>query len=243
MNGGARTAVLFVHGIQGSPRQFRFLAEALPPDVLVRAPLLPGHGGSVRPFLRSRAEDWLRCVRREALALHRQGARILYVGHSMGCLLGLLAARETEISFARQLFLCCPFRIRPTPRYVRNFIRPLLSDRPSDDPFVRASRAANSVHAAAPAGYLGCIPPYLELFRLMRRVGRQEPPAPDPVSFYFSALDEIVSPRSHAIAEGCPGASVRLLPGCGHNYFTHNARQLLRDRLLELAAEVSGEAL
>ena len=54
---GARTTVLMVHGIMGSPDQFRFLADAIESrnaesnvQIDYSCVLLPGHGGSVRDF-------------------------------------------------------------------------------------------------------------------------------------------------------------------------------------------------
>ena len=41
-----KTGILFVHGIQGSPAQFRFLIERLPEDIRVRNLLLSGHGAA-----------------------------------------------------------------------------------------------------------------------------------------------------------------------------------------------------
>ena len=77
------TAVLFVHGIQGSPGQFQFLIEALPAGVEVRNLLLPGHGGSARDFRSSDRAAWLAAVGGEAKRLLEQGRRVVYVGHSM----------------------------------------------------------------------------------------------------------------------------------------------------------------
>ena len=44
------TAVLCVHGIQGSPTQFDWVLDALPEDYHGESILLPGHGGDVRLF-------------------------------------------------------------------------------------------------------------------------------------------------------------------------------------------------
>lgn len=62
---GARTTILMVHGIMGSPDQFRFLADAIESrnaesnvQIDYFCVLLPGHGGSVRDFASARAADW-----------------------------------------------------------------------------------------------------------------------------------------------------------------------------------------
>ena len=60
---GAQKAVLFVHGINATPRFFDEYAAALPADVSVHNLLLPGHGGSVRDFGRHSAAEWESHVR------------------------------------------------------------------------------------------------------------------------------------------------------------------------------------
>ncbi len=164
---------LFVHGIQGSPAQFQFLIERLPEDVRVRNLLLPGHGADVKAFRRSGREQWLAAVRQAAGELRGQCDRLIFVGHSMGCLLGLETERECPGTFAGMVLLCCPFHIRPTARYLRHSLSAVLPARETGDAFARAAREANSVTAAHPVQYLTCMHPYLELLRLMRTVKGQ----------------------------------------------------------------------
>lgn len=99
----AKLAVLFVHGIQGQPKQFQFLTDALPSSVEGRAILLPGHGKTAREFHAVGRADWQAAVRKETEALLAQGKRVLYVGHSMGCLQG----SRSPGSLARPTPECC----------------------------------------------------------------------------------------------------------------------------------------
>ena len=232
------TAVLFVHGIQGSPGQFQFLIEALPAGVEVRNLLLPGHGGSARDFRSSDRAAWLTAVGGEAKRLLEQGRRVIYVGHSMGCLLGLAISRELGDPFAGMLLLCCPFRIRPTVRYLSNNLRAMRPERPGEPSRVSAARAANSVRVRHPAEHLTLLHPYAELLRLMGETRRAGPVGPEGIRFYFSEADEIVSPRSRGEAARYPASDVRILPGCGHNDFTEPAKQTLQLALQHMTAEV-----
>ena len=231
------TAVLFVHGIQGSPLVFQFLIDALPNEVEIHNLLLPGHGGSARDFRASGQAAWLSAVRGEAKRLLNQGKRVVYVGHSMGCLLGLAVSRDLGDPFAGMLLLCCPFRIRPTGRYITNGLRVLRKARPDEPPQVKAAREANSVRLRHPAEHLTLIHPYLELLRLMGKIRRAGPRGPKGIRFYFSEADEIVSPGSRTEAARFPEAAVRVLPGCGHNNFTEPAKQSLRLALQHMTAE------
>ena len=199
-------AFLFVHGIQGHPRQFQFLIDRLPEGTSYRNVLLPGHGADVKAFRRSGREAWLAAVREAAGELRGQCDRLVFVGHSMGCLLGLLTKQAAPGTFSDMLLLCCPFRIRLTYRYLRNNLLAPRLVKPTDDPFVQAARQANSVTAAHRAQYLTCVHPYLELLRLMREVRKDCAPPVCKPTFVFSEKDEIVSPRSVPFARERFGA-------------------------------------
>lgn len=219
--------VLFVHGIQGKPAQFDFLEQLLPADVRRMNVDLPGHGATAKEFRRAGMTDWLASVKAQARELCLGCDRVLYVGHSMGCLLGLLATEEPDISFSGMLLLCCPFAIRPTLRYFRNNMLAIKTRGLTDDPFVKAAWEANSVAVKSAAEYVTCLRPYLGLLRLIHRGNRQKSPPDCPIHFFFSSRDEIVSPRSAKRAAALPCTEVGLLDGCGHNYFTQDAKQLL----------------
>ena len=54
----SRSAVLFVHGILGTPRFFDFLLPDIPPDWTVHNVLLSGHGGDVRGIFHASMAAW-----------------------------------------------------------------------------------------------------------------------------------------------------------------------------------------
>ena len=225
------TAFLFVHGIQGHPRQFQFLIDHLPEGTPYRNILLRGHGADVKAFRSSGREAWLATVRKAVGELLGQCDRLVFVGHSMGCLLGLLTEQAAPGTFSEMLLLCCPFRIRPTYRYLRNNLLASRPAKPTDDPFVQAAREANSVTAAHPAQDLTCVHPYLELLRLVRTVRKNAAAPACPVRFLFSEQDEIVSPRSVRLARERFGVEQEIMPGCGHNWFSEKAKQQIADAL------------
>jgi carboxylesterase len=231
----AETGVIFVHGIQGSPRQFDFLAEKLPKDILYRAVLLPGHGATLAEFKASGAEEWLSAVLRESEEMKARCERLVYVGHSMGCLLGLMAEREKKL-FSEMLFLCCPFYARLTLRYLRNGFC-VMSRARTNNAFAESFKRANSVPARGIIAGLSCVHPYMELLKIMRLVKNENIRPGCPARFFFSSRDEIVSPKSARYAAARLGIAPETLAGCGHNYFTDEARSALVDALLEAVGE------
>lgn len=232
------TGVIFVHGIQGSPRQFDFLVEKMPQGVLCHSILLPGHGATLAEFRASGADDWLSAVLRESEEMRSRCSRLIYVGHSMGCLLGLMAEREKKI-YSEMFFLCCPFYIRVTMRYLRSGLCAMKKRAQPEDKFAAAFKRANSIPARGALASLFCVHPYMELFRIMRRVKTEKMRPSCPSRFFFSTHDEIVSPKSARYAAARLAFAPEMLEGCGHNYFTEEAKARLADALLEAVDENS----
>lgn len=84
-------AVLLLHGAGDTPSAFRYLATDLHRrGYSVRAPLLPGHGRTIREFAAVKPDDWYDAARGELRALRERHEWVAVVGLSMG---GALAAR------------------------------------------------------------------------------------------------------------------------------------------------------
>lgn len=218
------TGILFVHGIQGRPEQFNFLIEHVPDNVLVRNILLPGHGKTVKEFNRSDRKMWQDAVKAECTFLQQKCERVVFVGHSMGCLLGLIEQRESAF-FSAMLLICCPFCIHPTKRYFANAYRANAKASRKDDRFVKAARQANSVFAKHAVTYLLCVKPYIELFKVMHNVKKQRIITPENTVFCYSGSDEIVGKKSVAYTRKHTNARIEINEGCGHNYFTEEAKE------------------
>ena len=77
---GARTAVLLIHGICGTPNHFVGgipLIEWIPSDWSIYNLLLPGHGGTVEDFAKSSLKQWRCSVRRAFCALAKTHEQVL----------------------------------------------------------------------------------------------------------------------------------------------------------------------
>ena len=115
---GSDTAVVFIHGIVGTPDQFNPLLPLVPKDWSVDNLLLPGHGGSVRDFSRSSMAAWRAHVAEHIDRLAEDHRRILLVGHSMGTLFCIDEAVKRPDTVAGLFLLASPLRIFMRPSAV-----------------------------------------------------------------------------------------------------------------------------
>lgn len=126
-DGGDRAA-LILHGFGDTPQSVAPLATHLHASGwTVRAPLLPGHGRTLREFGRSSAADWLECAAQEMVELQGTHNRVVLIGQSMG---GALATILAAASPPPGLVLLAPYldmppRVRRLTRLQRLWSLPL----------------------------------------------------------------------------------------------------------------------
>ena len=143
----------------------------------------------------------------------------------MGGLLGIDACLRGHCVDS-MILLACPLRIRISWRYLRNSVCAVLGWW-DQNPFVHATRLGNSVQARHPWEYLSCARPYAQLLRKSRDVRRRVGALTIPVAALHGSRDEIVHRRSLDCFKGRANASRCILSGCGHEYYTEEARGII----------------
>jgi len=86
---GAEVAVLFIHGILGSPNHFDRFYELVPENVSYQAILLRGHGRRVQDFSKSNMNEWREDSAVAVENLLKSHKQIILVAHSMGTLFSI----------------------------------------------------------------------------------------------------------------------------------------------------------
>jgi carboxylesterase len=136
-------AVLLVHGGGDTPQTLRYLADVLHArGYAVRAPLLPGHGRTLRDFASVTADAWIDAVRADYRALRARYPWVGVIGLSMGGALAVQLAAEVDGDLPA-LGLVAPYLTIPP--FVRRAVRlapiwgPVL-------PYVRSADSGRSIH-------------------------------------------------------------------------------------------------
>ncbi len=217
---GSATAVLMVHGIFGSPLQFRNLAQAMREQGFsVMAILLPGHGGSAKAFSKANTKHWQQAVRSAADFLRQRYRHVFMIGHSMG---GLLALSEVLVRRTDGVILMSvPMRIKIGLGNVKMCFKVLFGNPEKDDDFTQCYREAFSVEKGSLCRYFLWTPQMTGLLGLIGQTRRSISKIQCPVLVIQSRRDETVSWKSIRVFERrlrAVPAETMLLEKSGHSY-------------------------
>ncbi len=230
---GAKTAVLFLHGIVGSPEHFRKLIDLqdrVPGDCSVHNVCYPGHGGKVTDFGSSRLKRWRVHAEKAFDALSSTHEQVVVVGHSMGTLFAM------QLAMAHPEKVPCIFLLQ-SPMYVglrwfgvKNLIRIPFGKISGQDPYGASMLVACGVQ---PSPYIWLYTPWimrmLELFREIWDTRKRLDTLLVRTLAFQSQRDELVSNRSSKLLHTSSRVEVTELPDSTHFYYAPEDRQKILD--------------
>ena len=92
----ATTAILFIHGIVGTPNHFNEFVSLVPESFSVYNLLLDGHGKEVKDFSKTSMKKWETQVTSAVEELSLTHEKIYIVAHSLGTLLAMEQANRSK---------------------------------------------------------------------------------------------------------------------------------------------------
>ena len=231
---GSRCAVLMVHGIAGSPAQFRDLMPVIPEDWSVYNILLDGHGGTVQDFSRSDLDYWRLQVDiriHELLANHE---KILIVAHSMGTLFAIQSAIRASRRISALFLLQVPLTPHVSAAGCVGSLQ-LAFNRVTPGTTAEKMKNATAMELTPRLWqYLGWLPRFAELFREISRTKKLLPQLSVPTYVFQSAKDELVSSRGNKLLQQHPAMHYHLLPCSGHFAYVPRDAAILQKQLRQL---------
>lgn len=239
---GADTAVLFLHGIAGSPNHFRKL---IPLEDLVPAQwsccnvLIEGHGKQVDDFSHSSMQAWKRHVFGVFEELCKSHDHVVIVGHSMGTLFALQMALQRPEKIPFIFLLDVPLRVGLRLFGVRNLIAYGFGKLDMTDPLQAATSMACSIAPTRRVWkYIGWIPRLLELLREMHHTAHILSELAVPAYAFQSKYDELVSARSDKLLINSGKVKVHNLPRSTHFYYEKEDVKTVRAAFCSLCPDV-----
>lgn len=219
MSSQGNVAILFIHGILGSPRHFDPFLPYVPSDWSVRCLLLAGHGKSVQDFSYSSMKRWRQQVSTVVEELSAGHEKVLVVGHSMGALFAIEQAVSHPEAVAGIFLLAAPLRVRLRLRIVPYLLRVWRNKPKKDDPVSLAFLQACSIQQDWRVWrYLGWIPRFWELLMQIRRTRKLLPQLQVPGIAVQSRDDELVG--FSACRDLKDRLQVQVLENSAHFYYS-----------------------
>ena len=233
----ADSAMLFIHGILGTPNHFEPLLPLVPESMSVYNLLLEGHGKGAQDFGHSSMRKWEAQVEKAVHHLSASHSKIYIIAHSMGTLFAI----EQAISHKKisGLFLMAvPILPRPAPRLLVTAARLYFGKiRPDDKMTIAAQRACSITLSKNPLHYIGWIPRYLELFDKVRKTRGILSELAVSATAFQSQSDEMVSARSIQYLKKHSGMIVHTLASSGHHYYSPDDLAFLKNEFLKFACK------
>ncbi|MBQ1966201.1 MAG: alpha/beta fold hydrolase [Clostridia bacterium] len=214
---GANTAVLFLHGIVGTPDHFEKFIPLVPAEWSVYNILLDGHGASVKDFAKSSMRRWKKQVNTVVAKLLEKHEKILIVGHSMGTLFAIQTAIKYPQRIRHLFLLAAPLKIHPRTPAVITALKILLNKfSPTDRDTIEAKHSYGIEQDKNLLKYISWIPRYAELLKEIPNTRSLIDQIRVPCTVYQSRHDELVDLSSVDILRRNPKIRVIILPKSGH---------------------------
>ena len=237
---GADTAILFIHGILGTPDHFKPFLSLVPSNWSICNILLKGHCGSVRDFSAASMAEWKQQVHEVLRELQSSHDKVIIAAHSMGTLFAIQEAIETPVE---ELFLLnVPLKIHITAQLFKTSWGIFRGNvKPNDDWLLAAINAYGTERDIHILRYLGWIPRYLELFSEIRKTRKIVHMLTVKSWVYLSLKDEMVSVKSGRIFENNACASIKVLNTSGHFYYSPKDLRLLQTGFCDMIQRYRNE--
>lgn len=219
---GADTALLFIHGIVGTPNHFARFLPLVPDSVSVWNLLLDGHGKAVRDFSATSMKKWQAQVQKAVEELAASHQKVYIIAHSMGTLLAIEQAIRTR-RVTGLFLMAVPLRLHLRSTMFVNAAKVYFDIIRPDDPITLAAKHSYGIEQDRnPLKYIGWIPRYLELFKKIRHTRQTLHRLNTLCVAYQSVNDEMVSIRSVELLSKNPAIRVKRLEKSSHYHYNEN---------------------
>lgn len=228
---GAKNAVLFIHGIVGTPNHFVGgvpILEWMPENWSVHNLLLPGHGRNVEDFANSSMKQWRCAARRAFCHLSKNHEKVYIVAHSMGTLFAVELAVDHPEKIPALFLLGVPMRPHLAPSAINSALRLALGKLRPGYPETAIEQACGTAPTWMLWKYISWLPRFMELFAQIHRTEQKLDKLKTPTIAFQSQKDELVSNLSSKVLGRYPVIDLRILEGSTHFYYSQEDTLLLR---------------
>lgn len=224
----ANTAILFIHGILGTPNHFKDFIPLVSNEYSVHNLLLDGHGKGVKEFSRTSMKVWKNQVETAVIDLLKTHKQIIITAHSMGTLFALQQAYKRPTQIKSLFLLATPLKLAVKFKMFSNSMKLYFNKIKPDDIEGLAYRAACGINQDKRFWlYLGWVPRFMELFKEIKYTRTLLKYISVPCFIFHSKNDEMVSQKSIDFINANPSIEYNVLQKSSHHYYFKDDYNLL----------------
>lgn len=225
----ANKAVLFVHGIVGTPNHFKEFVKLVPDNISVYNILLDGHGKTVKDFSKTSMTKWINQVEKAVDELAKDHSQVYVVAHSLGTLLSIEQSVKNR-KITKMFLLAVPLKVFLKPKTFVNSFRVYFNKiDPQNEEHVAVKTCYGIGNDKNLLHYLGWIPRFLELLSQIKKVRKMLDEIIVPTVAYQSKKDEMVSKKSKSLLSINENISVVELKNSEHCYYPKEDFSILKN--------------
>ena len=230
---GSEKAILFIHGIVGTPNHFKAFIPLVPEGISVYNILLDGHGKGVKDFAKTSIKKWEDQISIAVNELAQNHNEIYIVAHSLGCLLAIEQAVKNP-KITKLFLLAVPLKLFLKPKMFINSLSMYFNKvNPKNEELMAAKACYGINDDKNPLHYIGWIPRFLELFSKIRKTRKITGSVNIPCIACQSLMDEMVSKSTRTILERNPVFTVVELKKSGHYYYEKDDYCLIKRKFID----------
>lgn len=213
----ARVAVLFIHGIVGTPNHFNIFYPYVPSDWSIYNVLLAGHGKKVEDFTKTSMKDWKHQIHEVLTDLRKSHERIIIVAHSMGTLFAIQETLDDPDKIGGLFLLASPLCVFPRPALIPLALKVVCGKTSETDLRLKEAHEAYGIEPDKHLWkYFRWIPHYVKLIREANGIRKRLREIHVPCSMFQSKNDEVVTPTSGKYIQSNPKIQLYILKHSGH---------------------------
>lgn len=222
------TAILFIHGIAGTPNHFKDFIPLIPKDRSVCNMFLDGHGKGAEDFSHTSMKKWKAQVAAKLHQLRATHEHIIIVAHSMGTLFAIQEAIKNSTGIDALFLLASPLRLFIKPAMLITSMKVFFENIKPTDYVALAAKAAYGIKNDKRIWkYIGWIPRYLELFAEIRKTRKIVSQLAVPCYVFQSKNDEMVSLSACKVLEQSGRTHINILENSSHYYYAEKDYQFV----------------
>lgn len=225
----ADTAVLFIHGIIGTPDHFIDFIPLVPGNISVFNMLLDGHGGTVEDFSHTSMEKWKKQVSDKVDELSLTHSKIIIAAHSMGTLFAIDEAIKHPDIIVRLFLIASPLKVSLKPRMFTSATKIYFNINDDDEHTSAARRAYGIDDRKNIFKYAGWLPRYKELMFEILDTRKRVKDVSVRTQVFQSADDELVSVKSEKYLSVNEMFEINMLKKSSHFYYDKDDYAFLLD--------------